>query len=233
MKTIMLIPITLISLLISLTSCSQTVSLQKEVITPQALSHWRTLDKGVSTINEDELIVEETAGADGYFLISPKSYPGDMVLMYKVKAMSESSVLIVLFSASDHGESMGLTLPSKDAQGSDFWTWRTKLEHYNLTFNNVSHGGNTPFFFKNETPLKRGFYQRQSSNIMEIGKWYDVEIGKKQNHLWFKLDDTIIFEQEDCIPLSGGHILLRISGTTGENVIFAKAAIKDMIISHE
>jgi len=232
MKIIVPKTITFFSLCISLTMNCQT-ALQKETINPNELSTWRTLDKGASFIDGDEFIIEETKGADGYFLISPESYEGDIVITYKVKALSESSVLIVLFSASDTGETNALTLPTKDAEGPDFWTWRTHLEHYNLTFNNVSHGGNTPFFYKNETPLKRGFYQKKAANIMEVGKWYDVEIGKTQNNVWFKLNNTMIFKQEDCNPLSGGHLLFRISGTTGENVIFAKAAIKDLVISHQ
>jgi len=232
MKTTMLKTITLFNLCISLTIYAQ-AELKKETITAKELSTWRTLDKGLSSIRGDELIIEETQGADGYFLISPKSYEVDIVIKYKVKALSESSVLIVLFSASDTGETTNLTLPPIDAKGRDFWTWRTHLEHYNLTFNNISHGGNTPFFYKNESPLKRGFYQKKAENVMEVGKWYDVEIGKTQNTLWFKLNNTVIFSENDCNPLSGGHVLFRISGTTGENVIFAKAAIKDLVISHQ
>ncbi len=206
--------------------------LVKEVITAQQLKAWSTLDKGKKTINNNELILEETEGADGYFLISPKSYTGDIILNYKVKALSESSVLIVLLSASDQGETNQLTLPAKESKGSDFWTWRTHLEHYNLTFNNISHKY-TPFFYKNITPNKRGFYQNLTDNIMTTQQWYDVEIGKQNTKLWFKLNNKIIFEQEDCNPLSGGHIIFRISGTTGKEVIFAKATIKDLVISHQ
>ena len=68
---------------------------------------------------------------------------------------------------------------------------------------------------------------------MNTQEWYAVEIGKQGNRLWFKLNNDLVFEQEDCNPLSGGHLIFRISGTTDETVIFAKAAIKDLIISHE
>ncbi len=206
--------------------------LTRDNISARALSTWQTLDIGKSTVTDEGLIIEEMEGSDGYFLISPDSYQGELVINYKVKAMSASSVLIVLFAASDMGISDSLILPPADTKGMGFWTWRTQLEHYNLTFNNRSHG-NRPFFFKNESPTKRGFYQQSIDNIMEVGIWYDVEIGKQQNRLWFKLNNELIFEQEDCQPLPNGHLMFRISGTSGEKVIFAKAAIKDLVISHE
>lgn len=230
MKTLKPITISLI-LLTYLTSCVQT-SFKKEKITPQQLGSWKTLDKGKTSIKENEIIIEEVEGANGYFLISPKAYKGDIILNYKVKALSEASVMIVLFSVSDEGETLELTMPPNDAKGEDFWKWRTSLEHYNLTFNNRSHNFK-PFFFKNETPLKKGFHQRLSENIVEAGKWYDVEIGKQQNRLWFKLNNKIIFEQEDCIPLTGGHLIFRISGVNRDKIIFAKIAIKDLVISHQ
>ncbi len=230
MKTIVSRTI-LFCLLVLLVNCSET-TLNKEIITAQELSTWRTLDNGKSTVVGEELIIEETEGADGYFLVSPKSYKGDIILNYKVKALSDSAVLIALFSASDAGESQGITLPPEDTKGMGFWTWRTHLEHYNLTFNNVSHNYK-PFFFKNISPRSKGFHLTKAENIMGIHEWYDVEIGKQGNRLWFKLNDKMIFEQEDCNPLSGGHLIFRISGTTGEKVIFAKAVLKNLIISHE
>ncbi len=213
--------------------CESRETLIKETISAQDLSNWQTLDKGKTTVSGDEITIEEVPGSDGYFLISPESYEGDLIMNYKVKAVSESSVLIVLFSASDKGASGSLTLPPPETKGSEFWTWRTTLEHYNLTFNNRSHGGNKPFLFKNISPLERGFFLRSAENIMEVGEWYDVEIGKQDQKVWFKLNNQTIFEQEDCQQLSNGHIMFRISGTNGDTVILAKAVMKDLVIFHE
>ncbi len=221
--------ITLFYLFVLLVNCSK-ATLKKEAITARELSTWRTLDKGKSTVVGEEIIIEETKGSDGYFLVSPKSYKGDIILNYKVKALSESTVLIVLFSASDAGAHQGITLPPDDTKGMGFWTWRTHLEHYNLTFNNASHN-NKPFFFKNIAPRSKGFYLTKAENIMNTQQWYDVEIGKRDNRLWFKLNNKMVFEQEDCKPLDGGHLIFRISGTTGEKVVFAKAALKDVMLS--
>ncbi len=68
-----------------LASCSKK-PLKKETISARELTTWQTLDKGKSTIVGDEIIIEETEGADGYFLVSPKSYQGDIIINSKVKA---------------------------------------------------------------------------------------------------------------------------------------------------
>jgi hypothetical protein len=204
---------------------------QQENITPQELAAWQTFDKGKSTIQGDELIVEETEGSNGYFLISPKVYKKDFVLRYKVKAMSESTVLITLFSVEQNNNSRGFILPSANASPREVWDWRTKMKHYNLTINNRSHG-NRPFFFKNISPYSRGFYESLPENIVEVGKWYTVEIGRKENKTWFKLNGKNYYDIEDCNPLEGGRLIFRISGTTGENTIFAKAAFKDIVITY-
>lgn len=201
-------------------------------ITARELSQWSTLDKGKTSIDGDALIMEETDGADGYFLISPEAYSGDYVITYKVKAMSESSVLITLFSASQPANPDKLTLPAADSSPQEFWQWRSNMEHYNLTFNNSSHGL-SPFFYKNLTPLSRGFYDRLPENIATVGTWHEVEIGKKASRLWFKMDGQEYFNVQDCDPLKTGHLIFRISGTTGEKVILAKAAIKDLTITFD
>ncbi|WP_298902628.1 hypothetical protein [uncultured Psychroserpens sp.] len=210
-------------------NCEKRVT--EEKITPQELVNWQTLDKGKTTINGDELIIEETEGSDGFFLISPKLYPKDFTLKYKVKALSESTVLINLFSVLQDGDNKTFKLPDVNATPREVWDWRTTLKHYNLTYNNRSHG-NTPFFFKNTAPNSIASREKLDENIFEIEKWYDVEVGKKDNKVWFKLNNKTYFDFEDTTPLEGGRLIFRISGTTGDKVIFAKAAIKNIVISY-
>lgn len=204
----------------------------KEKITPEELASWKTFDKGISTVQDDMLIVEETEGSDGYFLISPKQYKTDFTLTYKVKSLSESTVLITLFSVLQDGDNGTFSLPPVTATPRQVWDWRSGMKHYNLTINNRSHGI-TPFFFKNVPPSSRGFNERLGENIMEVGEWYDVEIGKQENRLWFKLNGETFFDVKDEDPYQKGRLIFRISGTTGEKVIFAKAAYKDIVISYE
>jgi len=75
-----------------------------EKITARELTAWRASDKGKASIEDDILFVEEVNGSDGIFFISPKNYRGDLTLCYNTKALSESSVIIVLFVASDSVE---------------------------------------------------------------------------------------------------------------------------------
>lgn len=205
---------------------------KQETFTANDLASWQTYGIGKTTVQNDELTVEETDGSDGFFLISPKSYGADLTITYKVKALSESSVQIVLLSASDPGASSALTLPtSNDLTPREVWAWRSTLEHYNLTFNNKSHGIK-PFFFKNVSPYEKGFRLDQSENVMVPGQWYDVKIMKKGTSIIFSLNEKIVFETKDHEPLAGGHVMLRVSGTNGDNIIFAKAVYKDFVLTH-
>ncbi|EZH73337.1 hypothetical protein ATO12_20260 [Aquimarina atlantica] len=205
----------------------------EEKISSQELSEWETIGKGKTLIKDHEFVFEEIDSSDGFFLVSPKSYRGDMVIQYKIKALSKASVLIVLFSASDTSETIQLTLPENNVTAEDIWEWRREMNHYNLTFNNESHGY-TPFFYKNISSLERGFHLSKQENIMKPNEWVTVEIGRKENKVWFSLNDSIIFERVDYNPLLGGHILFRISGaSTQEETILAKASIKDLMIYHQ
>lgn len=76
--------ILLILLCVTVSSYGQK-NLKQEKITSQELIAWQTVDKGKSTIQGDEFIIEEIEGSDGYFLINPKLYPKDFTLNYKVK----------------------------------------------------------------------------------------------------------------------------------------------------
>ncbi|WP_405206367.1 hypothetical protein [Aquimarina sp. LLG6339-5] len=224
--------IILLILVIIVTGCTSN-KLIEEKIAPEELLTWKTLGKGKTSIKEQEFIIEEIDSSDGFFLISPISYQGDMVLQYKIKALSEASVLIVLFSASDNSESLDLTIPKENTKNEDIWQWRKEMNHYNLTFNNKSHGY-TPFFYKNISSLERDFHIRKQENIMEPNQWVTIKIGKKDEKVWFSLNDTIIFERADPSSLIGGHIVFRISGGTREEKdILAKASIKDLIIHHQ
>ncbi len=206
-------------------------SLIAENVKLEEMVNWSSLDKGKMTVKDDQLIMEEISGADGFFVISPKSYEGDLVLNYQAKALSESSVMIVLFSASDQDNYSGLKLPASQSQES-LRKWRANMSHYNMTFNNRSHNY-TPFMYKNVNALERGFYLRKSENIMSTERWYDIEVGNVAGRLWLKIDGELVFDHQDPQPLNGGHLIFRISGTNGENTILAKMAIKSVVINHE
>ncbi len=231
-KMKMYVLLNLIFLAFHFTNINAQDSLKKEIITAEEMMEWQTLDIGKRTIEDNSIVVEETAGSNGFFLINPKVYHGDVIIKYQVKAISTSSVLITLFSVLDIQQEGQLTLPPENSSGREIWNWRSTLQHYNLTFNNASHGYK-PFFYKNLSPRSKGFHNTLSDNITEIGKWYDVEIGKVGERLWFKLNDDLIFDVVDCSPLSSGQLIFRISGSNSDEVIFAKAAFRNLVVFSE
>ncbi len=214
--------------------CSSINAQDKESrITLDNLVKWKTYGEGNVKIKENALQLSEISESSGLFLISPKSYEGDLTISYKAKALTETSVIITLFSVLDSLNATTLTIPKPGLSGSDQWKWRSSLSHYNLTFNNKSHGI-TPFLFKNISSLEKDFHLKAAKNSMSPNEWYAVKIVKKNNEIIFKLNDTIIFKKEDCNPLKKGHILFRISGgSTTDNTLLAKIMIKDVIILHQ
>lgn len=206
--------------------------LHAESVSPLELANWKALDLGQTSVENDYLILEELPGAGGYFLVSPENYTGDVIVNYQLQALSESSVMILLLAASDNGQTNQLTLPPPNADAQEFWDWRSKMNHYNITFNNESHGF-TPFMYKNINELERGFHIRKTANVMKPGRWYDIEAGRVKDKVWLKVDGEFVFNYHDPAPLLGGHLIFRISGTSGENVILAKSAIRSLVIHHE
>ncbi len=197
------------------------------------LAKWETYGEGTVEIKEKALQMSEIPGSTGLFLISPKPYNGDITITYKVKALTETSVIITLFSVLDSIGATKLSLPKSGLSGSEQWKWRSSLSHYNLTFNNKSHG-TTPFLFKNVSSLEKDFHLRASKNSMIPNQWHTVKITKKNNQIRFLLNNELIFNKHDCNPLDKGHILFRISGGTAtDSSLLAKIMLKDVIIYHQ
>lgn len=221
-----------ILIILLLSNCSGKKEMKEIVtsITAEEMMDWTPLEKGKASVMGDMLVMEETDGSDGFFLISSGQLTGDYQIDYDVKALSESSVLINLLNVTDTLGSDDFALPRAGSSPQEIWDWRSHLRHYNLTFNNRSHGI-TPFFYKNHSPLSRGFYQKLSANVMEPGQWFHVSIVKKGTELKFMLNNNTYFDIMDYNPLDGGRLIFRVSGTTGENTILAKAAIKNLQIT--
>lgn len=190
---------------------------------------WNTLGVGEASVNNDVLVIEEKEGSDGFFLVSPDAYRGNMKIQFDFKAVSESSVMILLFSASDSSQEVSLTLPVQNASSQEINSWRREMNHYNLTFNNESHGY-TPFFFKNISQYERDFHLRAKENKTIPNQWYNIEIERSNEQVLFKIDNEIIFQRKDHEPLLGGHLLLRVSGTNDGEIILAKVNIRDFRI---
>jgi len=79
----------------------------KEIrIASKDLEKWVFYGKGfvVADSHRDQLILSELPGSKGVMLVSPESYPANIVLSYKVRPLTMESVLVILLSDSDRGE---------------------------------------------------------------------------------------------------------------------------------
>jgi hypothetical protein len=149
-------------------------------------------------------------------------YENDVIVRYRVLALTSPTVLVALLSISDQGESNELTVPG-DFDGSLGLFVREK-ENYFFAFKNGPHNV-TPFVRK--SPSTGESLGTANENSMIAGVYYHVEVGKQQGKLWLTVDGKKLFETEDPDPLAGGHIALRIRGTAGFK---AGCLIKDLEI---
>jgi len=158
----------------------------------------------------EQTCLKEFDETKGVMLVSPKVYSGDVVVRFKILGLTPATVVAVILSGSDMGESQELSIP-ENCDG-DFSLWYGYKDNYFFVFKNVLHNA-TPFGRKNALP---GEILISANNTMMIaGLYYDIEVGRKKNKLWLSINDELAFEVDDESPLSGGHIALRIRGTAG------------------
>ena len=195
---------------------------QEGNVSSTELEDWKIYGQGKAFAIGDQFCLKEDDETKGAMLISPKAYKKDVVLKFKVLALTASSVVAVVLSGSDPGKSDSLTIPS-DYDGS-FNLWYEEKDNYFFAFKNAPHGF-TPFVRKNSAP---GIILASApENKMVAGVYYDVEVGRKDNKLWLSINDEEVFMVEDEDPLSGGHVALRIRGTAG---FTGGCLVKDLII---
>lgn len=201
---------------------SENINLKRDTVSQSELSKWKLLGIGeVSTLN-NQVALREVKDSKGIMLISPDIYKNDVVLDFKVLALTPATVIVIMLSISDEGESKELTIPN-DYDGS-IGLWDTK-ENYFFAFKNAPHNV-TPFVKKN--PRAKEPLITAKENRMVAGIYYEIEIGEKQGKLWLSIDGEKVFETVDTNPLTGGHVALRLRGTAGFS---AGCLIKDLVIS--
>lgn len=188
------------------------------------LKNWHFYGQGTELLegHGQYLLKENPDGSKGVGLISPTSYSNNVVMRYKVMALTPATVLVAILSASDRGSNTQLTLPEKYDGSINFWSGG--CDNYFFAFHNAAH---------NYPPFVRRFDDKKimldvaKKNLMQAGQYYDVEVGRKENKIWMKIDGQTILKYNDPKPYSGGHLGLRIRGTAGE---YAACLIKDIEI---
>ena len=199
-----------------------TFAQQEHRITTDELLEWNFYGQGEMSQWGDQVILKEADDTKGVMLISPEEYGEDVVMRYKVMALTPATVLVSLLAMSDIESSDKLTM-SEDYDGN-MGLWINEKDNYFFAYKNAPHNA-TPFLRKYPNP---GELISAKDNGMIAGVYYDVEVGKKGDLLWLSIDGEKIFETKDDSPLKGGHVAVRIRGVKGFN---AGCIIKDMTIT--
>jgi hypothetical protein len=209
----------LFAFLILGTQCLQ--AQQEHRITTDELLKWEFHGQGEMSQWGDQVILKEAVDTKGVMLISPEKYAKDVVMRYKVMALTPATVLVSMLAMSDVGSVDELTL-SDDYDGN-MGLWIKEKDNYFFAYKNAPHNA-TPFLRRYPNP---GELISAKDNSMIAGVYYDVEVGKKGDLLWLSIDGKKIFKTKDESPLKGGHVAVRIRGVKGFN---AGCIIKEMTI---
>jgi hypothetical protein len=201
---------------------SKSSNFDTKIITTSELTQWRFFGKGELSTWGDQLALKEAADTKGVMLLSPESYTGDIIVSYKVMALTPATVIVTLLAVSDLGESESITIPERYDGGIELWS--KEKENYFIAFKNASHNY-TPFIQKN--PNAKESLASAKENIMNAGVYYSIEVGRQGGKIWLSIDGKRVVEANDDAPLLGGHIAIRLRGTAG---FIAGCLIKDMKI---
>lgn len=182
----------------------------KREINPGEFLKWEKWGQGEVFEVGEQICLKESDETKGVMLISPSPYEGDVIVRFEVLALTSASVIAVVLAGSNIGESNSLSIP-EDYDGN-FSFWSEKKDNYFFAFKNAPHGL-TPFVAKNPTPGE--ILASADKNVMMPGLFYNIEVGKVGNKLWFSIDEQKIFEVHDDQVLFGGHVALRVRGTAG------------------
>lgn len=221
MKTIIVV----LSLLISSTQFIQ--SQNRDAV--KQLESWHFYGQGSKLLegHGQYLLKEDPKESKGVGLISPETYSTNVTMRYKVMALTPATVLVAILSASDKGESSALKIPKNYDGTIKFWSGG--CDNYFFAFHNAAHNF-PPFVRRYDDGKGRTILDMAKKNYMHVGKYYDIEAGRKGNRIWLKIDGKTVLKYKDPNPYSGGHLGLRIRGTGGE---YAACLIKDLEIITE
>jgi len=192
------------------------MAVEAQQFTPDDLNTWSFYGQGTKLVESHNsfFMKEDPAQSEGVMIVSPESYGENVVVSYDVMTLTPASVLVAILSASNPGEDEELTIPENYDGSMDFWI--NDVESYFYAFRNGPHNF-TPFIRKYPVPEGQDpALVSYEKNIMHPGVFYTVEMGRKGNKLWLKVDGKKILETTDKNAFGGGHVAFRIRGTAGE-----------------
>ena len=204
------------------------VSGQAQHVTPEDLDNWAFYGQGTKLVESHNtfFMKEDPKQSNGVMIVSPESYGENVVVKYEVMTLTPAAVLVAILSASNPGDDATLTIP-EDYDGSmDLWI--NDVESYFYAFHNAPHNF-TPFIRKYPVPEgKDPALVSYEKNIMHPGVFYSIELGRKKDLIWLKVDGLTILQTTDKNAFGGGHIAFRIRGTAGE---YASCLIRNLEIT--
>jgi hypothetical protein len=179
---------------------------------PNELIFWNFYGIGeLAPMDTETMRMSEGEDSLGVMIISPVSYPGDVTLSYRVKAMNSASVLVALLSVSDPGEPDTMTAPV-GYNGNIQWLLEEE-ENYFFAFHNAAHDAK-PFIRRHPGGGEEGTKLTElAQNFMEPDIWYAVEVTRRSAGILLKVDGVTVLEAIDPEPLTGGRVGIRIRGT--------------------
>jgi hypothetical protein len=194
-------------------------SWKEEKISAEQLAAWKLLGQGqAGAVMGGQTLLSEADVTKGVMLISPSSYGKNVIMKYKILALTDASVFVNILSATDRASDK-LTIPDNYDGSMDLWT---SSKNYFLAFKNATHGA-TPFIKKNAEGSKESWAAEQDK--MVAGVYYDIEAGKSETKLWLAINGKKIVELEDNSPLNSGRLAFRLRGLPGFK---AACLIKDL-----
>ncbi|WP_430933434.1 DUF6250 domain-containing protein [Saccharicrinis sp. 156] len=203
--------------------------LNGQVITPEELNSWPFYGQGTKLVESHNMFfMKEAKESNGVMIVSPESYGADVVVKYDIMTLTPASVLVAILSASNPGKDASLSIP-ENYDGS-MKLWIEDVESYFYAFRNGPHNY-TPFIRKYPAPKGQDpALVSYEKNIMHPGVFYSIEIGRKKDVIWLKLDGEKILETTDKKAYGGGHFAFRIRGTAGE---YAACLIRNVEVVRE
>lgn len=216
MKT--LLAILFVALGLPLSACAQSKA--------TAIDEWAFFGNGFVAEVGDARLVSEYPGSKGVMLVSPDKFDCGVTIRFDVLPLNPESVLVTMLASSDAGPSATLLLPD-DYDGSIVHLMNN-VDAYFFAFHNAAHK-RAPFVRRH--PFVRGESSdlaAATANVMST-QWHEVETSVGNDGLLrLIIDGNKILETRDASPLNGGHVVLRLRGTSTH---VASALFRDVTVS--
>jgi len=219
----------LAALTLGCTTTPERATVGPHSFTPNELIFWNFYGIGeLAPMDAETMRMSEGEDSVGVMIISPKPYPGNVTLSYRVKALNSASVLVALLSVSDPGEPKTMTAPV-GYDGNIQWLLEDE-ENYFFAFHNAAHNSK-PFIRRHPGGGMEGEVLAElAQNFMKPDVWYTIEAARNDGMISLNIDGVTVLEAIDPQPLSGGRVGIRVRGTAETR---AHCLIRDVRVQPE